>query len=73
MCPDIPVVGWDVVCTSHKVNICLLEANFSCNFFLGSFDRGKYFKFVAKFFRALEAEESRKEKGRGKGKEKGGD
>jgi hypothetical protein len=39
MCPDVSLVGWDVVLSSSKeLPICLLEVNLSCNFFWGSFD-----------------------------------
>lgn len=52
MLPDVPVVGWDVAVTDKGV--CLLEANLSCNFFRGSFDREKYFQLIDRFFVALE-------------------
>ena len=55
LCPTVPLVGWDAVQTTHGIRVCLLEANFSCNFFLGSFDRDEYFQFVADYFTRLEA------------------
>ncbi|KAL3803695.1 hypothetical protein HJC23_003749 [Cyclotella cryptica] len=46
MCPDVPLVGWDVVLSSsEELPICLLEVNLSCNFFRGSFDRQVYLDF----------------------------
>ena len=42
--PDVPIAGWDVALTTD--GIYLLEANLSCNFFLGHFDRAQYFAFV---------------------------
>jgi hypothetical protein len=46
MCPDVPLVGWDVVLSSSKeLPVCLLEVNLSCNFFRGSFDRQVYLDF----------------------------
>ena len=46
MCPDVPLVGWDVVLSSsEELPICLLEVNLSCNFFRGSFDRQFYLDF----------------------------
>ncbi|KAL3756100.1 hypothetical protein ACHAWU_009402 [Discostella pseudostelligera] len=47
LCPDVPLVGWDVVCSSdEKLPICLLEVNLSCNFFMGSFDKKVYLDFL---------------------------
>eukprot|EP00730_Choanoeca_flexa_P013801 TRINITY_DN5725_c0_g1_i2.p1 TRINITY_DN5725_c0_g1~~TRINITY_DN5725_c0_g1_i2.p1 ORF type:complete len:504 (+),score=113.04 TRINITY_DN5725_c0_g1_i2:255-1766(+) len=45
MLPDVPLAGWDVAITREH-GICLLEANLSCNFFNGSFDRTAYFTWV---------------------------
>ena len=47
LCPDVPLVGWDVVLSAdEKLPVCLLEVNLSCNFFRGSFDRGVYLDFL---------------------------
>lgn len=47
LCPDVPLVGWDVVLSAdEKVPVCLLEVNLSCNFFRGSFDRKVYLDFL---------------------------
>ncbi len=47
LCPDVPLVGWDVVCSSDEtLPICLLEVNLSCNFFMGSFDKKVYLDFL---------------------------
>lgn len=54
LCPDVPLVGWDVVLSSDaKVPVCLLEVNLSCNFFRGSFDWNVYLDFVQKSFEKL--------------------
>jgi len=54
LCPDVPLVGWDVVLSADsEVPICLLEVNLSCNFFRGSFDWGVYLDFVEKSFEKL--------------------
>jgi hypothetical protein len=45
---DVPVAGWDVAVTSEGTY--LLEANLSCNFFLGNFDHKSYFDFVYEVF-----------------------
>jgi hypothetical protein len=42
--PDVPIAGWDVAITTE--GMYLLEANLSCNFFLGSFDQERYLSFV---------------------------
>lgn len=49
---DVPIVGWDVALTDS--GCFLLEANLSCNFFRGSFDRKKYFDLVKSYFLILE-------------------
>jgi len=47
LCPDVPFVGWDVVLSKdHKLPVCLLEVNLSCNFFRGSFDKKVYLDFI---------------------------
>mmetsp|Transcript_19671 Transcript_19671/g.30241 ORF Transcript_19671/g.30241 Transcript_19671/m.30241 type:complete len:450 (-) Transcript_19671:112-1461(-) len=54
LCPDVPLVGWDVVLSADKtLPVCLLEVNLSCNFFRGSFDKGLYLDFMDDSFRAL--------------------
>jgi hypothetical protein len=45
MLPDVPLAGWDVAMTREHGR-CLLEANLSCNFFNGSFDRPAYFAWM---------------------------
>eukprot|EP00948_MAST-09A_sp_MAST-9A-sp1_P002576 g2576.t1 len=59
LCPTVPIVGWDVVHTSHSIKICLLEANMSCNFFLGTFSRKKYFRFVHEHFLRLSSQKKK--------------
>merc|ERR1712183_569779 len=55
-CPDVPIVGWDVVLsTNENVPICLLEVNLSCNFFRGSFDQQAYFDFIDESFAKIQA------------------
>ena len=47
LCPDVPLVGWDVVLSADEtLPVCLLEVNLSCNFFRGSFDRKVYLDFM---------------------------
>ena len=47
LCPDVPLVGWDVVLSADpKLPVCLLEVNLSCNFFRGSFDERVYLDFL---------------------------
>ncbi len=53
MLPDVPIAGWDVAVTSEGTY--LLEANLSCNFFLGSFDQQAYFSFVDQVFTYADA------------------
>ena len=45
---DVPVAGWDIAVTT--AGTFLLEANLSCNFFMGSFDQAAYFSFVDECF-----------------------
>jgi hypothetical protein len=48
MCPDVPLVGWDVVYSTDKDRpINFLEVNLSCNFFKGSFDKDLYMEFIS--------------------------
>ena len=55
MCPDVPLVGWDVVLSSSKdLPVCLLEVNLSCNFFRGSFDRQIYLDFCEDMVKELQ-------------------
>ena len=53
MCPNVPLVGWDVAFTN--MGMLLLEGNFSCNFFRGSFDKQCYFSFVNDYFQYLDS------------------
>jgi hypothetical protein len=48
MMPGVPLAGWDVAMTNK--GMLLLEANLSCNFFRGSFDKQAYFNFVDEYF-----------------------
>merc|ERR1711943_174669 len=48
MMPGVPLAGWDVAMTNE--GMALLEANLSCNFFRGSFDKQAYFNFVEEYF-----------------------
>lgn len=57
MCPGVPLVGWDVALTDSH-GMVLLEGNFSCNFFRGTFDKEWYFEMVDEYFAALEAANS---------------
>jgi len=52
LAPGVPLIGWDVAITSKGV--FLLEGNFSCNFFRGTFDQEAYFRFVEDYFLDLE-------------------
>jgi len=52
LCPQVPLVGWDVSVT-EKHGMLLLEGNFSCNFFRGQFDLIKYLTFTDDYFKAL--------------------
>ena len=52
LCPEVPLVGWDVSFT-ESYGMLLLEGNFSCNFFRGQFDLNKYTEFVDDYFTSL--------------------
>jgi len=52
LCPQVPLVGWDVAITEEH-GMLLLEGNFSCNFFRGQFDLDKYLVFMDDYFKAL--------------------
>jgi len=54
MMPHVPLAGWDVAFTD-KGEMLLLEANLSCNFFRGMFNKSWYFKFVEDYFLELES------------------
>ncbi|CAD7963814.1 unnamed protein product [Amoebophrya sp. A25] len=75
LCPEVPLVGWDVALVNgdvvggqvvlggnadEKPTPILLEANLSCNFFLGHFPRDYYLEFMRKSFVGLEAAETGK-------------
>merc|ERR1712113_940549 len=57
LCPEVPIAGWDLALTK-ETGPCLLEANLSCNFFKGSFDQTKYFKFIRDYFIFCERKEA---------------
>lgn len=47
--PNVPAIGWDVgVADGHGA--VLLEANLSCNFFGGVFDKQRYLRIVDTYF-----------------------
>jgi hypothetical protein len=47
--PNVPAIGWDVgVAEGHGA--VLLEANLSCNFFGGVYDRQKYLRIVDTYY-----------------------
>lgn len=53
LCPHVPLVGWDVALTEEH-GMLLLEGNFSCNFFRGTFDQNLYFRYVENLFLKME-------------------
>merc|ERR1712093_894544 len=54
--PGVPMIGWDVAFTTQGV--LLLEANYSCNFFRGTFDQCAYFRLVDAYMFDLEKRRS---------------
>jgi len=54
--PGVPLCGWDVAFT-REYGAVLLEVNISCNFFRGTFDEEKYFRFMAEYMTCLEKRE----------------
>jgi glutathione synthase/RimK-type ligase-like ATP-grasp enzyme len=58
MMPGVPLAGWDVALTNK--GMVLLEANLSCNFFRGSFDKEAYFSFVDDYFLDLAEKQQQK-------------
>lgn len=47
--PNVPAIGWDVgVAKGHGA--VLLEANLSCNFFGGVYDRQKFLRIVDTYY-----------------------
>ena len=58
MIPGVPLAGWDVALTNK--GMVLLEANLSCNFFRGSFDKEAYFSFVDDYFLDLAEKQQQK-------------
>lgn len=53
LAPNVPLIGWDVALTKEHGPV-LLEGNFSCNFFRGTFDQKRYFEMVGRYFSALD-------------------
>jgi hypothetical protein len=47
--PNVPTIGWDVA-VAKEHGAVLLEANLSCNFFGGIYDRQKYLRIIDTFF-----------------------
>jgi hypothetical protein len=47
--PNVPVIGWDVAVAEGHGSV-LLEANLSCNFFGGIYDRQQYLRIVDTYF-----------------------
>eukprot|EP00854_Cymbomonas_tetramitiformis_P016120 gene16120-19122_t len=52
LAPGVPLIGWDVALTT--IGAVLLEGNFSCNFFRGTFDKNEYFQLVEKYMIEIE-------------------
>jgi hypothetical protein len=50
--PNVPSVGWDVAVTNKHGSV-LLEANLSCNFFGGSYDRQRYLRIVDSHYNTI--------------------
>jgi len=47
--PNVPAIGWDVAVAKDHGS-CLLEANLSCNFFGGIYDRQRYLRIVDSYY-----------------------
>jgi hypothetical protein len=47
--PNVPVIGWDVAVAEGHGSV-LLEANLSCNFFGGIYDRQRYLRIVDTYY-----------------------
>lgn len=56
LCPDVPIIGWDVAWTNEASSLMLLELNISCNFFNGKFDTKEYTNFCYEWFHTLDRE-----------------
>lgn len=54
LCPNVPIIGWDVAWTNENNQIMLLELNISCNFFNGHFDPKDYTNFAYEWFHTLD-------------------
>jgi len=58
MMPDVPLVGWELALTEDveedKETMVVLEANLSCNFFRGTFDREAYYELLNEYFMLLD-------------------
>ena len=57
--PHVPLCGWDVALCGDDDEKLLLEGNFSCNFFRGTFDEDYYFNMVEEYFIDCEKMEGR--------------
>ena len=60
--PHVPLCGWDVALCGEDNEKLLLEGNFSCNFFRGTFDEEYYFEMVESYFIAMERMEVEEKK-----------
>jgi hypothetical protein len=54
LCPDVPIIGWDVAWTNETSELMLLELNISCNFFNGHIDMKEYTNFSFDWFHSLD-------------------
>lgn len=54
LCPDVPIIGWDVAWTNETNELMLLELNISCNFFNGHVDTKEYTTFCYDWFQSLD-------------------
>merc|ERR1711881_74032 len=59
--PNVPLIGWDVALTKNH-GMLLLEGNFSCNFFRGTFDLKEYIHLVSDYFKDLGSPDSKEKK-----------